>query len=88
MRNFPPANGARVVYLGCFLRYSDTPFFADNQTTDITPFLKPGGSSKKKAIIGGTVAGGISLLTYGIVCVVHFIKKKEDNSKRGYPRSD
>ncbi|KAJ0040086.1 hypothetical protein Pint_28600 [Pistacia integerrima] len=28
--------------VGCFLRYSSTPFFADNQTTDITPFLKTG----------------------------------------------
>ncbi|XP_031275886.1 cold-responsive protein kinase 1-like isoform X1 [Pistacia vera] len=51
-----------AVDVGCFLRYSESPFFADNQTTDITPFLKTGGSSKKKAIIGGTVAGGISLL--------------------------
>lgn len=31
-----------AVDAGCFLRYSDTPFFADNQTTDITPFLKNG----------------------------------------------
>ncbi|KAJ0043192.1 hypothetical protein Pint_18330 [Pistacia integerrima] len=51
-----------AVDVGCFLRFSESPFFADNQTTDITPFLKTGGSSKKKAIIGGTVAGGISLL--------------------------
>ncbi|KAK7301964.1 hypothetical protein RJT34_12841 [Clitoria ternatea] len=46
---------------GCFMRYSETAFFAENQTIDITPFLKQGGSSKKGAIIGGGV-GGVGLL--------------------------
>lgn len=27
---------------GCFMRYSTTPFFADNQTIDIRPYLKEG----------------------------------------------
>jgi len=27
---------------GCFMRYSATPLFADNQTIDIAPFLKQG----------------------------------------------
>ncbi|KAK3218674.1 hypothetical protein Dsin_012644 [Dipteronia sinensis] len=31
-----------AVDVGCFLRYSDTPFFADNQTTNLAPFLKIG----------------------------------------------
>ncbi|KAL0463185.1 UNVERIFIED_CONTAM: Cysteine-rich receptor-like protein kinase [Sesamum latifolium] len=54
----PDADG-RAIDAACFLRYSDTPFFADNQTLDITPFLRGGGdSSKKKAIIGGVVGGG------------------------------
>nr|KYP76042.1 Cysteine-rich receptor-like protein kinase 2 [Cajanus cajan] len=35
----PKTNG-RAFDAGCFTRYSETPFFADNQTTDITPFLK------------------------------------------------
>ncbi|KAA8530696.1 hypothetical protein F0562_005370 [Nyssa sinensis] len=57
----PEADG-RAFDAGCFLRYSDTAFFADNQTTNITPFLGGGGgSSKKKAIIGGVV-GGVGLL--------------------------
>jgi hypothetical protein len=37
-----PGGVARAVDAGCFLRYSDTPFFADNQTTNITPFLGNG----------------------------------------------
>nr|GMC59731.1 cysteine-rich receptor-like protein kinase 2 [Ipomoea batatas] len=36
------ADGRAGVDAGCFLRYSDTPFFADNQTTDIAPFLGTG----------------------------------------------
>lgn len=31
-----------AVDVGCFVRFSDSPFFADNQTTDITSFLKTG----------------------------------------------
>lgn len=37
-----PETGGKAVDAGCFLRYSDTPFFADNQTTNITPFLRNG----------------------------------------------
>ncbi|PIN06261.1 Serine/threonine protein kinase [Handroanthus impetiginosus] len=60
----PNADG-RAIDAACFLRYSDRAFFADNQTTDITPFLGGGGggnSSKKKAIIGGAVGGGVGLI--------------------------
>ncbi|KAF3450331.1 hypothetical protein FNV43_RR06411 [Rhamnella rubrinervis] len=63
----PDADG-RAVDAGCFLRYSTTPFFADNQTTDLTPFLSNGGSSKKAAIIGGAVGGvGALLLVLGFL---------------------
>jgi hypothetical protein len=37
-----PNTDGRAIDAGCFLRYSDTPFFADNQTTNITPFLGNG----------------------------------------------
>ena len=37
----PNADG-KAFDAGCFMRYSGTPFFADNQTIDITPFLKQG----------------------------------------------
>lgn len=57
-----PNGDGRAIDAACFIRYSDSPFFADNQTTDITPFLGGGGgggnSSKTKAIIGGVVGGG------------------------------
>lgn len=38
---FPNTDG-RAFDAGCFMRYSETSFFADNQTIDITPFLKQG----------------------------------------------
>ncbi|KOM52782.1 hypothetical protein LR48_Vigan09g144100 [Vigna angularis] len=35
-----PSTEGRAFDPGCFMRYSETPFFADNQTIDISPFLK------------------------------------------------
>ncbi|KAK4278125.1 hypothetical protein QN277_016016 [Acacia crassicarpa] len=64
LKNFQiclPNTNAKTYDAGCFMRYSTTAFFADNQTTNIKHFLKQGGSSKKKAIIGGVV-GGASLI--------------------------
>ncbi|XP_058098024.1 cysteine-rich receptor-like protein kinase 2 [Magnolia sinica] len=60
----PPDADGRAVDAGCFLRYSDTAFFSDDQVTDLTPFLRTGGGSskKKKAIIGGVVGGGAFVL--------------------------
>ncbi|KAI9100055.1 hypothetical protein K1719_024273 [Acacia pycnantha] len=47
-----PNSNAKTYDAGCFMRYSTTAFFADNQTTNIKHFLKQGGvSTKKKAII-------------------------------------
>lgn len=56
-----PNSDGRAYDAGCFMRYSETPFFADNQTIDITPYLK-GGSSNKWAIIGGVVGGVVGLI--------------------------
>jgi hypothetical protein len=38
---FPNTDG-EAFDAGCFMRYSQKSFFADNQTIDITPFLKQG----------------------------------------------
>lgn len=37
-----PGTTGRAIDNGCFMRYSSTPFFGLNQTTDITPFLDDG----------------------------------------------
>ncbi|XP_047310633.1 cold-responsive protein kinase 1-like [Impatiens glandulifera] len=83
----PPAIGARAVDAGCFLRYSNTAFFADNQTIDIKPFLPSTGrgSSKKAIIIGGVVGGGGGLLL--LLLIVGFIwyrlSRKTEQPRRG-----
>ncbi|XP_034682923.1 cysteine-rich receptor-like protein kinase 2 isoform X2 [Vitis riparia] len=79
-----PSTYGRAVDAGCFLRYSNTPFFADNQTTNITPFLEKGGSSKKKAIIGG-VAGGVGLL---LLISVLFLWYQQSRKAKAAPRGD
>ena len=45
LRTCPPQADGRAIDVGCFFRYSDTAFFAENQTTDITPFLRSGNIS-------------------------------------------
>ncbi|OMP01143.1 hypothetical protein COLO4_12134 [Corchorus olitorius] len=80
----PPNTNGRAVDVGCFLRYSASPFFADNQTTDIAPFLKPGSSSKKKAIIGGVVGGASLLLLIIIALLVWFkLSKRQKGTLKG-----
>ncbi|KAK2638812.1 hypothetical protein Ddye_026607 [Dipteronia dyeriana] len=74
-----------AVDVGCFLRYSDTPFFADNQTTNLAPFLKIASSSKKKAIIGGVVGGGTSLVLIAIFFLIwfKFYRKTKTTTHKG-----
>ncbi|XP_022642677.1 cold-responsive protein kinase 1-like isoform X1 [Vigna radiata var. radiata] len=57
-----PNTEGRAYDAGCFMRYSTTPFFADNQTTNIAPYLKKGNSRKKWEIIGGATGGVVLLL--------------------------
>ena len=42
LQSCPPDAEGRAVDAGCFLRYSDTAFFSNNQTTNIAPFLGGG----------------------------------------------
>ena len=42
LQNCLPRTEGRAYDAGCFMRYSTTPFFDDNQTIDIAPFLKQG----------------------------------------------
>ncbi|KAH1082891.1 hypothetical protein J1N35_022652 [Gossypium stocksii] len=78
----PPNTNGRAVDVGCFLRYSNSPFFADNQTTDITPFLStPSSSSKRNGIIGGVV-GGAAFLSLIIAMLIWF---KQTSRPKGSP---
>ncbi|KAI4299686.1 hypothetical protein L6164_033120 [Bauhinia variegata] len=79
-----PNTDGRAFDAGCFMRYSQTPFFADNQTIDITSFLKQGGSSNKGAIIGGVV-GGVALV---LILLALFFWLRRSRRPRRVPRGD
>ncbi|XP_054796488.1 cysteine-rich receptor-like protein kinase 3 isoform X2 [Prosopis cineraria] len=74
-----PNSDGRAFADGCFMRYSTTSFFPDNQTIGITP-LKKQGSSNKGAIIGGVVAGSVILAL--IVLAFFLWAKPPKNPKR------
>ncbi|KAK1361846.1 putative cysteine-rich receptor-like protein kinase 3-like [Heracleum sosnowskyi] len=83
LKTCPPEADGRAVDAGCFLRYSDTAFFPDNQTTNITPFLKSGSSSNKKAIIIGSIAGGVGLVLIVILLLWYKILSNKKAAQRG-----
>nr|XP_043628723.1 cysteine-rich receptor-like protein kinase 2 isoform X2 [Erigeron canadensis] len=56
-----PTISGRGMDNGCFMRYSSTPFFRQNQTMDLTSLLWNGHSTKKRSIILGVI-GGLSFL--------------------------
>ncbi|XP_028773230.1 cysteine-rich receptor-like protein kinase 2 [Neltuma alba] len=62
-----PNSGGKAFADWCFMRYSTTSFFPDNQTISIT-LLKKQGSSKKGYIIGGVVGGVAFLLILFALC--------------------
>ncbi|KAL6285094.1 hypothetical protein ACE6H2_009484 [Prunus campanulata] len=79
-----PDTDGRAVDAGCFLRYSSTSFFPDNQTTNIVSFLKTGGNSRKKAIIIGVVVGGVGLLILIVGVFLYFkLSRKPEAARRG-----
>ncbi|KAI3704420.1 hypothetical protein L1987_74640 [Smallanthus sonchifolius] len=74
-----PGTTGRAIDNGCFMRYSSTPFFGLNQTTDITPFLDNGDSSKRY-IIGGVV-GGVCFLLLVLALILWRFRSKSTNSR-------
>ncbi|KAK9062111.1 hypothetical protein SSX86_019296 [Deinandra increscens subsp. villosa] len=72
-----PSTTGLFFLLGCFARYSDTPFFNANQTVDITNVLK--GHKSKVAVIAAAVAGGVFVL---IVLVSWFLYRSWKKSKK------
>ncbi|XP_071735373.1 cysteine-rich receptor-like protein kinase 2 [Rutidosis leptorrhynchoides] len=71
-----PTITGRAMDNGCFMRYSRTPFFGLNQTTDISSLLWDGDSNKKRSIIGGVV-GGVSLLLLVLAFFLWYRRSKK-----------
>ncbi|KAL5225043.1 hypothetical protein ABZP36_011682 [Zizania latifolia] len=65
----PPNSDGRAVDAGCFMRYSNKPFFPANATIDLAPYLRvrSGKSNHKGAIIGGILGGVAFLFLLGLL---------------------
>ncbi|KAG8092013.1 hypothetical protein GUJ93_ZPchr0012g19018 [Zizania palustris] len=65
----PPNSDGRAVDAGCFMRYSNKPFFPSNATIDLAPYLRvrSGKSNHKGAIIGGILGGVAFLFLLGLL---------------------
>ncbi|KAJ0912879.1 putative protein kinase RLK-Pelle-DLSV family [Helianthus annuus] len=57
-----PASEGRAINVECFMRYSEFPFFQNNQTINLVPFLGTGHSSKSRTIIGVSSSVGLIFL--------------------------
>lgn len=79
-----PNTDARASDSGCFLRYSTTPFFADDQTIDIRPFLKLGkqGSSSKRKVVIGVAAGCVGLLLVAVMLFLWYQVTETNKASR------
>ncbi|WOH15106.1 hypothetical protein DCAR_0934643 [Daucus carota subsp. sativus] len=72
LQNCPPGSEGSSADAGCFLRYSDASFFADNIIINITPYLRGGTSSSKTTIIGAVV---------GVLCILLILATRAGLSK-------
>ncbi|MED6113950.1 hypothetical protein PIB30_075590 [Stylosanthes scabra] len=83
-----PNTDGRAYDAACFMRYSVTPFFTDNQVIDITPYLKQQGGgnlSNKGAIIGGVVGGAVLIILFALLM---WLRRRHKKSPKRGPRGD
>ncbi|WVZ59358.1 hypothetical protein U9M48_009509 [Paspalum notatum var. saurae] len=79
----PPNSDGRAVDAGCFMRYSDKPFFPANSTVDLGLYLRSGKSSRKGAIIGGILGGAAFLFLVGLLTFLLIRRFRQLKPKRG-----
>ncbi|CAN6282719.1 unnamed protein product [Urochloa humidicola] len=80
----PPNSDGRAVDAGCFMRYSDRPFFPANATVDLTVYLRSGKkSSRKGAIIGGILGGVAFLFLAGLLTFLLIQRSRKLKPRRG-----
>ncbi|KAL4577857.1 hypothetical protein LXL04_013972 [Taraxacum kok-saghyz] len=65
----------------CFVRYSETPFFHNNQTTNILPFLSKG-SSRKTGMIAG-ISSGVGILLVMLAFWLWYRQRKKSKNGGG-----
>ncbi|KAI7731073.1 hypothetical protein M8C21_027059 [Ambrosia artemisiifolia] len=78
-----PSMQGRFFNMVCFARYSKTPFFNDNQTTDITTVLK-GYSSRRVAIVAAAIGG---VVLFFLILVLWLLRRwnKSKKTEQGTP---
>ncbi|XP_028800651.1 cysteine-rich receptor-like protein kinase 3 [Neltuma alba] len=81
---FPNSDG-KAFANGCFMRYSTTSFFPDNQTFHIVPLIKHG-SNNKKGTIKGVIVGGVAFVLI-LLALLAWIKRPK-RPERSVPRGD
>ncbi|KAK8584657.1 hypothetical protein V6N13_138612 [Hibiscus sabdariffa] len=74
----PPESDGRAVDTGCFLRYSDSPFFPANHTVDLRPFLRTRNTTRRNALIGGLAGGGAALLLL-LTLILFWVRRSRIN---------
>ncbi|KAK1401911.1 hypothetical protein POM88_001516 [Heracleum sosnowskyi] len=82
IKSCPPGSEGSSADAGCFLRYSDASFFADNSTISITPYLHGGTSKSRTTIIGGLV-GVLCLFLILAVILWYQSVRKANVAQRG-----
>ncbi|KAI7726444.1 hypothetical protein M8C21_021354, partial [Ambrosia artemisiifolia] len=76
-----PSTQGSFADMACFVRYSETPIFDDNQVTDISTVLK-GHSSKLVAIVAAVI-GGVVLFFLILVLWLFYRWKKSKKTAQG-----
>ncbi|KAK1410569.1 hypothetical protein QVD17_37106 [Tagetes erecta] len=71
-----PANEGRALNVACLMMYSVFPFFQNNQTTNLIPFLSKGSSSKPGIIIKVCSGGGLVMLILALFFLFRWKKSK------------
>ncbi|CAL4917215.1 unnamed protein product [Urochloa decumbens] len=81
----PPNTDGRAVDAGCFMRYSNWPFFPANATVDLAAYLRSGKKSSRKGAIIGGIMGGVAcfLLLIGLLTFLLIRRSRKLRPKRG-----
>ncbi|KAL8101747.1 cold-responsive protein kinase 1-like [Apium graveolens] len=72
-----PLPGGSSAAGGCFLRYNASSFFADNDITNIMPYIRGSSSTKTAIIAGGVGVVSFLLLTVALLLWYQLVQKRK-----------